>query len=123
MFALWSSGGWNLQLYHSMNLGSNPVQPIRCCLAKGSRLWVGYWNKVHVVDVDSRKVEVKKKPEQTKKCVVFRLALPTSRHFHIFTLTANILSVGAQREAGSLPVRRWKWRLGIVPTGPHPQAL
>lgn len=35
------------------------MQPIRCCLAKGSRLWVGYWNKVHVVDMESRKVEVR----------------------------------------------------------------
>lgn len=52
-----SSGGWNLQSYHSMPLGSTPVQPIRCCLAKGSRLWVGYWNKVHVVDVDCGKVQ------------------------------------------------------------------
>ncbi|KAM8869475.1 C-Jun-amino-terminal kinase-interacting protein 4 isoform 2-T2 [Spinachia spinachia] len=51
------SGGWNLQSPSVMPLGSNPVQPIRCCLAKGGRLWVGYWNKVHVVDVVSRKVE------------------------------------------------------------------
>lgn len=41
-----------------MPLGSNPVQPIRCCLAKGGRLWVGYWNRVHVVDINRRKVEV-----------------------------------------------------------------
>ncbi|XP_033497262.2 C-Jun-amino-terminal kinase-interacting protein 4 isoform X1 [Epinephelus lanceolatus] len=52
-----SSGGWNLQSHSLMPLGSNPVQPIRCCLAKGGRLWVGYWNKVHVVDIDSKKVE------------------------------------------------------------------
>lgn len=50
-----------------MPVGSNPVQSIRCCLAKGSRLWVGYWNKVHVVDVDSRKVEVKHKTNQKHK--------------------------------------------------------
>ncbi|XP_051920964.1 C-Jun-amino-terminal kinase-interacting protein 4 isoform X2 [Hippocampus zosterae] len=52
-----SSGGWNLQSHSLMPLGSNPVQPIRCCLAKGGRLWVGYWNRVHVVDVNRRKVE------------------------------------------------------------------
>ncbi|XP_068591814.1 C-Jun-amino-terminal kinase-interacting protein 4 isoform X2 [Cebidichthys violaceus] len=52
-----SSGGWNLQSHSVMPLGSNPLQPIRCCLAKGGRLWVGYWNKVHVVDVFSKKVE------------------------------------------------------------------
>ncbi|KAM6935426.1 C-Jun-amino-terminal kinase-interacting protein 4 isoform 1-T1 [Lycodopsis pacificus] len=52
-----SSGGWNLQSHSVMPLGSNPLQPIRCCLAKGGRLWVGYWNKVHVVDVASKKVE------------------------------------------------------------------
>ncbi|XP_074540553.1 C-Jun-amino-terminal kinase-interacting protein 4 isoform X2 [Halichoeres trimaculatus] len=53
-----SSGGWNLRSYSTMPLGSNPLQPIRCCLTKGSRLWVGYWNKVHVVDTDSKKVEL-----------------------------------------------------------------
>ncbi|KAM9353191.1 C-Jun-amino-terminal kinase-interacting protein 4 [Symphorus nematophorus] len=52
-----SSGGWNLQSHYVMPLGSNPLQPIRCCLAKGGRLWVGYWNKVHVVDVESKKIE------------------------------------------------------------------
>ncbi|XP_029308111.1 C-Jun-amino-terminal kinase-interacting protein 4 isoform X2 [Cottoperca gobio] len=52
-----SSGGWNLRSHSVMPLGSNPLQPIRCCLAKGGRLWVGYWNKVHVVDIDSKKVE------------------------------------------------------------------
>ncbi|XP_057690004.1 C-Jun-amino-terminal kinase-interacting protein 4 [Corythoichthys intestinalis] len=52
-----SSGGWNLQSHSLMLLGSNPVQPIRCCLAKGGRMWVGYWNKVHVVDINKRKVE------------------------------------------------------------------
>ncbi|XP_054637279.1 C-Jun-amino-terminal kinase-interacting protein 4 isoform X2 [Dunckerocampus dactyliophorus] len=52
-----SSGGWNVQSHSVMPLGSNPVQPVRCCLAKGSRLWVGYWNRVHVVDLHSRKVE------------------------------------------------------------------
>ncbi|XP_077432510.1 C-Jun-amino-terminal kinase-interacting protein 4 isoform X2 [Vanacampus margaritifer] len=52
-----SSGGWNLQSHSLMPLASNPVQPIRCCLAKGGRLWVGYWNRVHVVDINKRKVE------------------------------------------------------------------
>ncbi|XP_039973805.1 C-Jun-amino-terminal kinase-interacting protein 4 isoform X2 [Xiphias gladius] len=52
-----SSGGWNLLSHSVMPLGSNPLQPIRCCLAKGGRLWVGYWNRVHVVDIDSKKVE------------------------------------------------------------------
>ncbi|XP_061676863.1 C-Jun-amino-terminal kinase-interacting protein 4 isoform X1 [Syngnathoides biaculeatus] len=52
-----SSGGWNLLSHSLMPLGSNPIQPIRCCLAKGGRLWVGYWNRVHVVDINRRKVE------------------------------------------------------------------
>ncbi|XP_070822633.1 C-Jun-amino-terminal kinase-interacting protein 4 isoform X2 [Chaetodon trifascialis] len=51
------SGGWNLQSHYVMPLGSNPLQPIRCCLAKESRLWVGYWNRVHVVDINGKKVE------------------------------------------------------------------
>ncbi|XP_020502373.2 C-Jun-amino-terminal kinase-interacting protein 4 isoform X2 [Labrus bergylta] len=52
-----TSGGWNLLSHFILLLGSNPLQPIRCCLAKGNRLWVGYWNKVHVVDIDGKKVE------------------------------------------------------------------
>ncbi|KAM9310762.1 C-Jun-amino-terminal kinase-interacting protein 4 isoform 2-T3 [Pholidichthys leucotaenia] len=52
-----SSGGWNLQSHSLMPLGSNPLQPIRCCLAKGGRLWVGYWNKVHVINIESKTVE------------------------------------------------------------------
>ncbi|XP_029959246.1 C-Jun-amino-terminal kinase-interacting protein 4 isoform X2 [Salarias fasciatus] len=51
------SGGWNLQSHSAVPVGSNPVQPIRCCLAKGDCLWVGYWNKVHVVDLNNKKVE------------------------------------------------------------------
>lgn len=52
-----STDGWNLQSHSLMPLGSNPLQPIRCCLAKGGRLWVGYWNKIYVVDTESKKVE------------------------------------------------------------------
>ncbi|KAK1895182.1 C-Jun-amino-terminal kinase-interacting protein 4 [Dissostichus eleginoides] len=52
-----SSDGWNLEFHSVLPLGSNPLQPIRCCLEKSGRLWVGYWNKIHVVDVDSKKVE------------------------------------------------------------------
>lgn len=58
-----------------MPLGSNPVQPIRCCLAKGSRLWVGYWNKVHVVDMESRKVEVR---NQRGACFVSCVSCPNT---------------------------------------------
>ncbi|XP_024123178.1 C-Jun-amino-terminal kinase-interacting protein 4 isoform X1 [Oryzias melastigma] len=49
--------GWNLLSHSVVPLGVNPLQPIRCCLAKAGRLWVGYWNKVHVVDTDTKKVE------------------------------------------------------------------
>ncbi|KAL2084114.1 hypothetical protein ACEWY4_019632 [Coilia grayii] len=52
-----SPTGWDLQSKEEMCLGLPPVQPIRCCLAKGEGLWVGYWNKVHMIDVASRKVE------------------------------------------------------------------
>uniref|UniRef100_A0A3P8SMD3 Si:dkey-17m8.1 n=1 Tax=Amphiprion percula TaxID=161767 RepID=A0A3P8SMD3_AMPPE len=51
------SGGWNLQSHSVLPLGSNPLQPVRCCLAKGGRLWVGYWNRVLVVDLEGRTVE------------------------------------------------------------------
>ncbi|KAK7886332.1 hypothetical protein WMY93_025953 [Mugilogobius chulae] len=50
-------GGWDLSSHAVMSLGSTPLQPIRCCLAKAGRMWVGYWNKVHVVDIENRKTE------------------------------------------------------------------
>uniref|UniRef100_A0AAV2MC80 C-Jun-amino-terminal kinase-interacting protein 4-like n=1 Tax=Knipowitschia caucasica TaxID=637954 RepID=A0AAV2MC80_KNICA len=50
-------GGWDLSSHAVMSLGATPLQPIRCCLAKAGRMWVGYWNKVHVVDIDNRKTE------------------------------------------------------------------
>ncbi|CDQ78167.1 unnamed protein product [Oncorhynchus mykiss] len=50
-------GGWDLQSHEVLPLGSTPLQPIRCCLAKRAGLWVGYWNLVHVVNVENRKVE------------------------------------------------------------------
>ncbi|XP_028831375.1 C-Jun-amino-terminal kinase-interacting protein 4 [Denticeps clupeoides] len=49
--------GWDLQSKEELSLGSALVQPIRCCLAKGESLWVGYWNRIHMIDVQSRKVE------------------------------------------------------------------
>ncbi|XP_011483693.1 C-Jun-amino-terminal kinase-interacting protein 4 isoform X2 [Oryzias latipes] len=52
-----TSEGWNLLSHSVVPLGVNPLQPIRCCLAKAGRLWVGYWNKVHVVSTDTKKVE------------------------------------------------------------------
>ncbi|KAJ3598212.1 hypothetical protein NHX12_001723 [Muraenolepis orangiensis] len=52
-----NGGGWDLPSHQVMHLGATPLQPIRCCLAKGGRLWVGYWNRVHVVDIESQKVE------------------------------------------------------------------
>lgn len=52
-----ASGGWDLASHSVMSLGSTPLQPIRCCLAKSDRMWVGYWNKVHVVDIEHKKVE------------------------------------------------------------------
>ncbi|XP_072535703.1 C-Jun-amino-terminal kinase-interacting protein 4 [Salminus brasiliensis] len=52
-----SSGGWNLQSHEAVSLGTSPLQPIRCCLAKQGCLWVGYWNKVYMIDVQNRKVE------------------------------------------------------------------
>lgn len=52
-----ASGGWDLASHSVMSLGCTPLQPIRCCLAKAGRMWVGYWNKVHVVDIELKKVE------------------------------------------------------------------
>ncbi|KAM3849573.1 C-Jun-amino-terminal kinase-interacting protein 4-like [Diretmus argenteus] len=52
-----NSGGWDLQSHTVMRLGSTPLQPIRCCLAKGGHLWVGYWNRIHVVNIESQKVQ------------------------------------------------------------------
>ncbi|XP_050987627.1 C-Jun-amino-terminal kinase-interacting protein 4 isoform X1 [Labeo rohita] len=52
-----SSGIWNLQSQEVLSLGTPPLQPIRCCLAKEGCLWVGYWNKVYMISVKMRKVE------------------------------------------------------------------
>lgn len=51
-------GIWNLQSQEVLSLGTPPLQPIRCCLAKEGCLWVGYWNKVYMISVKMRKVEV-----------------------------------------------------------------
>lgn len=64
---LWLTAGWNLQSHFAVSLGSYTVQPIRCCLAKSSRLWVGYWNKVHVVDLDSRTTQVNRTLKQRNR--------------------------------------------------------
>ncbi|XP_026140021.1 C-Jun-amino-terminal kinase-interacting protein 4-like isoform X1 [Carassius auratus] len=52
-----SSGVWNLQSQEVLSLGTPPLQPVRCCLAKEGCLWVGYWNKVYMISVKIRKVE------------------------------------------------------------------
>lgn len=51
------------------------MQPIRCCLAKGSHLWVGYWNKVHVVDINTKKVEVKKQRQKSQVYCLWHIEL------------------------------------------------
>ncbi len=51
-------GTWNLQSQEVLSLGTTPLQPVRCCLAKEGCLWVGYWNKVYLISVKIRKVEV-----------------------------------------------------------------
>ncbi|KAG7336036.1 hypothetical protein KOW79_000729 [Hemibagrus wyckioides] len=55
-FFSYSAGGWNLHSHEVLSLGITPLQPIRCCLAKNGSLWVGYWNKVLMIDVQNRKV-------------------------------------------------------------------
>ncbi|XP_048881627.1 C-Jun-amino-terminal kinase-interacting protein 4 isoform X2 [Brienomyrus brachyistius] len=52
-----NSGDWDLQSREMLVLGSSPVQPLRCVLGRGDRLWVGYWNQIHVVAIEGRKVE------------------------------------------------------------------
>uniref|UniRef100_A0A8C1RFC2 Si:dkey-17m8.1 n=2 Tax=Cyprinus carpio TaxID=7962 RepID=A0A8C1RFC2_CYPCA len=52
-----SSGIWDLQSQEVLSLGTPPLQPVRCCLAKEGCLWVGYWNKVYMISVKIRKVE------------------------------------------------------------------
>ncbi|XP_067305254.1 C-Jun-amino-terminal kinase-interacting protein 4 isoform X2 [Pseudorasbora parva] len=51
------SGIWDLQSQEVLSLGTTPLQPIRCCLAKEGCLWVGYWNKVYMISTKNRKVE------------------------------------------------------------------
>ncbi|KAM6968361.1 C-Jun-amino-terminal kinase-interacting protein 3 [Aplochiton taeniatus] len=57
-FFFHKAGGWDLQSRELLPLGSTPLQPIRCCLAKETALWVGYWNRVYVVDIKCRKIEL-----------------------------------------------------------------
>lgn len=52
-----NSGIWNLQTQEVLSLGTQPLQPVRCCLAKDGCLWVGYWNKVYMINVKDRKIE------------------------------------------------------------------
>ncbi|CAK6966155.1 C-Jun-amino-terminal kinase-interacting protein 4 [Scomber scombrus] len=89
-----SSGDWNLQAHTVMPLGSNPLQPIRCCLSKSSRLWVGYWNKVHVVDIESRKVEVI--TEGVCTLYSFRLSLNSTSIFYHYL--QQVFSVSERSE-------------------------
>ncbi|XP_016143021.1 C-Jun-amino-terminal kinase-interacting protein 3-like [Sinocyclocheilus grahami] len=56
-FFTYSSGIWNLQSQEVLSLGTPPLQPVRCCLAKEGCLWVCYWNKVYMISVKIRKVE------------------------------------------------------------------
>ncbi|XP_053349931.1 C-Jun-amino-terminal kinase-interacting protein 4 [Clarias gariepinus] len=56
-FFSYGSGGWNLHSHEVLSLGITPLQPIRCCLSKNGCLWVGYWNKVLMIDVKNRNVE------------------------------------------------------------------
>ena len=70
-----TTSGWDLQSKEEMSLGSPPVQPIRCCLAKGEGLWVGYWNKIHMINITSQEVEVslKDKDKHIHNSLVFVL--------------------------------------------------
>lgn len=124
-WVVWLIDGWNLQSHSLMPLGSNPVQPIRCCLAKGGRLWVGYWNKIYVVDTESKKVEVRNRGNDTYYCLLCLILTISLTHslYSLSYFTANILSLWAQWTAGSLSVRWWKWGLDFLPTGPNPQAV
>lgn len=57
VFFTHNSGIWNLQTQEVLSLGTTPLQPVRCCLAKEGCLWVGYWNKVYLINVKKRKIE------------------------------------------------------------------
>lgn len=128
-----STGGWNLQAKEEMSLGSPPVQPIRCCLAKAEGLWVGYWNKIHIINVTSRKVEVRltSKHRKLHLCVCASSSsfffLVTHFCFLSFWLSFSppeiVCGVGAWWAAGAFPVSGWEWRLGFLSAGPHPQAF
>ncbi|KAA0702998.1 C-Jun-amino-terminal kinase-interacting protein 4 [Triplophysa tibetana] len=57
VFFTHNSGIWNLHSQEVLLLGSPPLQPVRCCLAKEGCIWVGYWNKVYMINVKQRKIE------------------------------------------------------------------
>ncbi|XP_057196636.1 C-Jun-amino-terminal kinase-interacting protein 4 [Triplophysa rosa] len=57
VFFTHNSGIWNLQTQEELSMGTPPLQPVRCCLVKEGCLWVGYWNKVYMINVKKRKIE------------------------------------------------------------------
>lgn len=103
---LWSTAGWNLQSYFAMALGSHTVQPIRCCLTRSSRLWVGYWNKVHVVDLDSKTTQVNNKgTESLLMCVTLlrRSPVPPWSFISPRSKRSQSLSAASSRSGSCAP--------------------
>lgn len=110
---LWLTAGWNLQSHFAVSLGSYTVQPIRCCLAKSSRLWVGYWNKVHVVDLDSRTTQVNRTLKQRNRITLnvcdaglvgYLSHTPPWSFFSPHSKRSQSLSVASSRFASCAPL-------------------
>ncbi|XP_039596862.1 C-Jun-amino-terminal kinase-interacting protein 4 [Polypterus senegalus] len=68
IFSRDTGGAWDLQCHHFVSVGSAPVQPIRCSLAIQDSLWCGYWNNIHIINMQSgameRSISVSSRREQ-----------------------------------------------------------
>ena len=51
-----SSGQWDLRNYHLLDLG-RPHHSIRCMVQVHSKVWLGYRNRIHIVDPKLMSVE------------------------------------------------------------------
>ena len=50
------SGQWDLRNYHLLDLG-RPHHSIRCMVQVHSKVWLGYRNRIHIVDPKLMSVE------------------------------------------------------------------
>lgn len=99
---------------HSL-LSRQRQPPVGGILEQSPRGWPGQqgdWGKPN-----------KEKNRITPQCLQCLPRMFLTHCDYLSDLTANTRGLWTQRAAGSFLVRRWKWRLGILPTWPSPQTV